>query len=332
MSTTKPQTLNDVSTIKRPSQASVDKCLMDLICQELLPFQVVESIAFKQFVHLLEPNVHVMSQAMLKCKLKQEVEKMKAVLKSDFRNTKYVVTIIDCWTDGCKSFIGLTAHWLNHDTLKRQSAALACKHLKDFLTFNAMASVIDEIHSDYEIKDKVVRTNIGNESNFIKAFFAFGFPHISDTSSQSANINVNVLSSDGQDFDPEERAFEIYQQDAFFTLETSPNFANILPGHQQCACHTLQLIASKDALNAETELPFKKLYRSSFGKLTELWNKVGSSDTVAKFIEECGIQLTQPDKTSWNSFYSAVERIVTIQKERGKESLNQVFQALYVQM
>ena len=64
--------LTDVAT-RKPSQAAVDKYLIDLICQGLLPFRMVELPAFQKFVQVLQPSVLVISRPTVKRKSAQEV-------------------------------------------------------------------------------------------------------------------------------------------------------------------------------------------------------------------------------------------------------------------
>ena len=327
--------LTDVAT-RKPSQAAVDKHLIDLICQGLLPFRMVKLPAFQKFVLVLQPSVHVISRPTVKRKLAQEAESMKMKIKKGFSSIDYVATTTDCWTARRCSFIGLTAHWIDPTTLKRHSVALACKRLKGSHTFDVLASTIDEIHANYEIRDKVNRTTTDNGSNFLKAFSVRQF-----------QCNISMFGSDGEfadssseferpssdvDSDTEEVAEEIQFEDAFSMIETSTSFTYKLPRHQRCACHILHLISCKDTSNADRDMTFKKLYRCSFAKLSALWNISSRSTAAAEIMEEiCGRQLIRPCKTRQNSLYLAVERIVTIRKEKG-EPLNQVFRLLNIQM
>ncbi|CAB4026702.1 transposase, partial [Paramuricea clavata] len=95
-----------------------------------------------------------------------------------------------------------------------------------------------------------------------------------------------------------------------------------LPSHQRCACHTLQLIATGDADQAEENATYKKFSRSAFAKCQALWNLSSRSVLAAEAVQsKCGIALIKPNKTRWNSVYRAVERLVRIIKEKGEESL-----------
>ncbi|KAF2891913.1 hypothetical protein ILUMI_14260, partial [Ignelater luminosus] len=69
-----------------------------------------------------------------------------------------------------RSFLGVTAHWINPSTLERESAALACKRLKGKYTFDVLARQMYSIYLDYSIQNKIVCTTTDNGSKFCKAF------------------------------------------------------------------------------------------------------------------------------------------------------------------
>lgn len=58
--------------------------------------------------------------------------------------------------------------------MERCSAALACKQLQGTHTFSALAGALNDIHTEYNICDKIVHTITDNGSNFIKAFRVYG--------------------------------------------------------------------------------------------------------------------------------------------------------------
>ena len=55
-----------------------------------------------------------------------------------------------------QSFIGVTAHWIEPETLERCSAALAYKQLKGSHTFSALAGAMNDIRTVYNIREKIV--------------------------------------------------------------------------------------------------------------------------------------------------------------------------------
>lgn len=93
--------------------------------------------------------------------------------------------------------------------------------------------------------------------------------------------------------------------------ETQEDYS--LPPHQRCACHTLNLIATRDIEQALTQSePFKRVSRSTLAKCQALWNKQHRSTQASDTIQEkLGCQLIVPILTRWNSTYHAMERLNT---------------------
>ncbi|TKS92534.1 Zinc finger BED domain-containing protein 4 [Collichthys lucidus] len=93
--------------------------------------------------------------------------------------------------------------------------------------------------------------------------------------------------------------------------ETQEDYS--LPPHQRCACHTLNLVATRDIEHALTQSePFKRISRSTLAKCQGLWNKQHRSTQASDTIQEkLGCQLIVPNVTRWNSTYHAMERLNT---------------------
>ncbi|XP_065820673.1 zinc finger BED domain-containing protein 4-like isoform X2 [Labrus bergylta] len=269
----------------------VDKLIINFICDGLHPFSLVEQSAFKKLLLTLNPQYKVISIHTLQAGMEVAAKKMKEKLRSHLSEVSYVATTTDCWTAHQQSFIGVTAHWIDEKTLERRSAALACQKLTGSLAFHVLARALDKIHNQYRIRTKVVRTTTDGGLNFIKAFKKFG------KQSQSWDSNNGLE----------------YQ----------------LPPHQECACHLLNLVTTKDA-NAE-EMDY--ISRAAFKKCQAMWNKSGRSCNAAEiFKEKCERKLIRPKKTQWNSTYMAVERIIEIIRERGEDAIGDVCKEIDVKM
>ena len=70
----------------------------------------------------------------------------------------------------CRSYIGMTAHWIDEDTLKREHAVLVCERLKGSYTYDVLAKAISGTYWKFGIENQVVSATTDNGSNFVKAF------------------------------------------------------------------------------------------------------------------------------------------------------------------
>ena len=73
-----------------------------------------------------------------------------------------------------RSFLGVTAHWLNKESMKRECAALACRRLTGKHDYLLLGKELCKVHDQFEITEKVIGTTTDNGSNFVKAFSVFG--------------------------------------------------------------------------------------------------------------------------------------------------------------
>ncbi|KAL7384825.1 hypothetical protein ABVT39_009530 [Epinephelus coioides] len=150
--------------------------------------------------------------------------------------------------------------------------------------------MLEDVHRDFKIKDKVTVTTTDNGSNFVKALSVF------------AEVQRAI-----QDREEEEHPVFINVTDLLNETEEDCS----LPPHQQCACHTLNLVATRDIEDALTQSePFKKISKSTIGTCQALWNKQHWSTQASDLItDKLGCQLTVPSPTRWNSTYHAMERL-----------------------
>src|SRR5688500_1969552 len=100
---------------------------------------------------------------------------MQQKLKSSLAEIDYVCTTADIWTVNRKSYMGMTAHYIeNRGTMSRVSAALACRRSVGRHTYDAIAEMIFDIHTSNGLdSEKITATVTDNASNFSKAFREF---------------------------------------------------------------------------------------------------------------------------------------------------------------
>ncbi|XP_052420322.1 uncharacterized protein LOC127966661 [Carassius gibelio] len=257
-----------------------------------------------------------MTRITLTSMIDDAAKQMKIKIIEAMKTVDHIATTTDCWSARRRSFIGVTAHWLDPESLKRCSVALACKRLRGSHTFNLLANALNDIHAEYDIRGKIVRTTTDNVSNFIKAFKVFG----GDGNNAGALVQEEEEEEEEEEADKDEEEVEFV--DVSSLLDEDDGFEFQLPKHQRCACHILNLIATADASKAVSNDAYKKLYYSTFGKCNALWNKCSRSSTAAETVEDaCSLQLVRPNATRWNSLFMAVERLLRIGKEKGEATM-----------
>jgi len=239
----------------------------------------------------------------------------------------------------------MTIHWLDPDTRARMNAVLCCKRMRGVHNFETLAEIMSDVIRQFKLEDKVTRIVTDNGSNYVKAFRIYGSkgqrPHISAEDLDEVEENVSQLVLDPQptqenlemfglvavedcvesnatteqDPTPEDGAIssretlEAGEQDNYvdlFDKLAAPADADYeLPGHQRCASHTLNLIASADI--APILAQDANYQKAVIEKAVKLWaaqsNSSGKKDIIYKFMHR---QLVTPTATRWNSWYDSL--------------------------
>jgi hypothetical protein len=188
---------------------------------------------------------------------------MKGRLIEHFNKVNYVCTTADIWSTNHKSYLGVTAHWIDPQTLLRSSAALACERMKGRHTYDVIAAALNAVHTAYRINNKVIVTVTDNGSNFVKAFKEY-------------QLDDSVLvSNDNDDKNPDDiiSFTEVGQLLSRRDISDDDDDCDFfLPPHHRCSC-TLNLIASHDIAAADSDSSYNRVSRSALAKCSALWNK-----------------------------------------------------------
>ncbi|XP_056435091.1 uncharacterized protein LOC130392718 [Gadus chalcogrammus] len=302
------------------SQSAVDRAIVKYVVNNLQPLSTVENEAFRELLTDLLPTAKVITRVTLRSRIEDLAKSMKNVLTEEMSKVDHIATTTDCWSVRRRSFLGVTAHWVNSTDLTRRSAALACRQLRGSHTFDVLATALNDIHTEYGIRNKVVRTTTDNGSNFLKAFQVFSVDKNNNEAEEKEDEEGNEM--EGVEF-----------VDMTSILVENDGFEFELPKHQRCACHLLNLVSTVDAEKATANDGYKKLQRSTFSKCYGLWNKCGRSCQAAEAVEDaCSLQLLRPNATRWNSMFMAVERLLKILREKGEPALREICAELKVPM
>ncbi|XP_070991499.1 uncharacterized protein [Oncorhynchus clarkii lewisi] len=260
--------LNPIENLWNVIERKVDAEVVKYVVQGLQPFTVIEQEPFRVFVQDLQPNSKIISRLTLCSRIDEASKEIKKVTEAMI-GVDHIATTTRRW-----SFIGVTAHWIDPDSLNRCSTALACKRLRGSHTFDVLAGTLNDIHSEFAIRIKIMRAT-DNGSNFLKAFQVFG----EDENNEAVEtVGGGEAAQPGQD-DGEEEQEEIEEVefvDVATILNEDDGFEYQLPKYQRCACHLLNLVSTVDALKATCSEAYKKSVLFNIWQvsstLKQMWN------------------------------------------------------------
>lgn len=135
------------------SRSEYNKATAKLIINTASPFYFVENKAFIEFCKTIS-NQSPMCRTTLMKDLNQSFEEMKKDLMATLKNIESVCVTADLWTAFQRAYLGVTVHWLDPVTLKRNSKGLACRRVMGRHTFDVLADSIDEILTEFKIQNK----------------------------------------------------------------------------------------------------------------------------------------------------------------------------------
>lgn len=156
------------------TQLILDGYVLDYITESVLSVNYVESDGFKTFIQRLSDGrlLPQCRQTVTK-QLEEHFEKRKSNLKQILKSLGTVCTTADCWTSRRRSFLGVTVHWLDTETLERKGGCLAIRQLSGSHTYDLLAKTLEGINNEFDIGNKTCFTVTDSGSNFIKAFKHF---------------------------------------------------------------------------------------------------------------------------------------------------------------
>ena len=113
------------------TESEFTRLVSKLVTESMLSFSFVEQPSFKEFITACQPGVGIPSRYSIAKASEKKYESSKAAVKSAMTSVDFVATTADCWTAHRRSYLGVTVHWLCHNNFERQSAALACRRLRE---------------------------------------------------------------------------------------------------------------------------------------------------------------------------------------------------------
>ncbi|XP_065318865.1 uncharacterized protein LOC135926859 [Gordionus sp. m RMFG-2023] len=233
----KQSILNFSQKTYEPTKTEGDNAIIDYVIETLVPLSTVDNPSFVKMIKTFSPSAKVMCRQTLIAKIGLRYDKMMDDIIEMLSGVSYVCTTADCCSGFRRSFLGVTAHWIDTKSLQRKSAALALRRVQGKHTFDVLAKMIIDIHKSFKIRNKVIKTITDNGRNFVKAFRMF--------EDKSSEIDDDFQFVDIDDI-----------------LNNRAESFDYLPQHSRCACHNLNLVATVDAEKALGDRSFQIVSQS----------------------------------------------------------------------
>ncbi|XP_060852285.1 uncharacterized protein LOC132930428 isoform X2 [Rhopalosiphum padi] len=316
-------TLERCGSERSVTQQKLDDLLLKFIVNNTQPLSVVDNPSFLNLVRLGLPNdLKIMTSRTLKLKIENLYLSMVDNIIKTLSSVLYVSTTADCWTNGKNSYLGVTCHWINSKSFKRESVSLACCRLEGHHTYDVIVKALHRIYTIYKIQNKIVSTTTDNGSNFIE---------------QYGTYSINNLHSDNDitDSDNENKFVDLFDiLNSTFAIKQEADIFVQLPLHYRCVSYTLNLIANSDInkmINSNTG--FKHLYSKILEKCSSMWYKQNISHSTNENIwETSGINFKTPNTTRWKCIYDILLHLKNIiNAPNGLDKINQVLDCYEIQ-
>jgi hypothetical protein len=178
----------------RISQRKADDLITTYIITEMRPIQTVERQSFVDLVTGLAPSVTVPYRKTMATRIDTKHAALLFDIKTSLAATKYVCTTADIWSSHNRSYMGMTAHWI--DGYERKSATLACRRFVGSHTYDKIAEILSEVHIDFDLPlTKITSTVTDNTSNFTKAFVIFPYRRIAMNQAMRTILKTMMIST-----------------------------------------------------------------------------------------------------------------------------------------
>ncbi len=202
----------------------------------MLALSLVESLAFKMFVHTLDPRYTLPSRKHLSTKLLTEKQKaIQCRLIELLGSVECVSVTLDMWSNRqMKGYIGITCHFIKRWSM--QTVLLSCQRFHGKHTAENITQYFDGTTTQYNLGDKISNIITDSASNMLKPFRLPGFE--SSTTDVDSNADTDSESDDDNNDHDEMEAVDLQESMTY------------LPEHDPCFAHTLQLVVKDGFKNA----------------------------------------------------------------------------------
>jgi len=146
-----------------------------MICREALPFSLVDSAAFRQFVHELDPRYQIPERHALSARLvPQRYEAVKSEIQASLTQATTHAITTDMWTASNNiSYMGVTAHWMD-DKFTVHNKCLTVRPAPGSHTADFISTELDAVLTEWSVEKSSLNVVTDSGANVKKAIAQMG--------------------------------------------------------------------------------------------------------------------------------------------------------------
>lgn len=286
-----------------PRQVQLTNALVKFIADDLMPMSIVESPRFKSLMSLADARFQIPTRKLFRVKLLPEMSsRIKDNIVKLLQKSSSICVTVDLWSNRqLRSYIGITAHFIDESNWSLESCMLSCSRFKGSHTAEAINEKFQKETMSFGIMPKITYIVSDSAANMIKAFSLPFFESPESTSEADSD-------SDSEDGFGETDELETESNELLYSDITDYGCK-----HVRCFAHTLQLVI-KDG--------FKQV--GSIGKVVSKASAIVShakKSIHATEVLETERALQAARVTRWNSQLSMIRSILRIPEDK-LDSLN----------
>ncbi|XP_059096593.1 zinc finger BED domain-containing protein 4-like [Tigriopus californicus] len=172
----------------------LDQWLCRMIATDLQPISIVEDVGFKNFCAAMDPFYSLPTRRTLSnVDIPNLYTKVQDQVKTVLRGVDTVSITTDLWSSkNCVSFIAVTVHYFDEETLTLQALILDCLRIRGRHTAQLLGEELKSILQRNALEDKVLLGITDNGANMVKAIKDMGIKHFP---CYAHTLNLVALSS-----------------------------------------------------------------------------------------------------------------------------------------
>ena len=162
-----------------PKREALDTLVARMVVKDIQPFSIVEDVGFKDFVHGLDPKYPLPGRKTLTDRLIPAMMSKESVrLQGDLQDASHITITTDEWTSrATRGYMGVTAHFVDSNFML-QSRLLEIRRITSSTTAENLASELNDVMENWEIRNKVIAIVTDNAANIVAAVNKLGIKHV----------------------------------------------------------------------------------------------------------------------------------------------------------